>query len=405
MHRRTFLTALLAAGTLSGCRRYWPHQGLWNPCLDTAIPPDLANHELVQAAWQGIDPSQVWDCHTHLLGFGDTDSGVYLNPELRSWWHPVQRSQFAFYINAACVERSEKVDLGFVARLQHLAGQLPAGMRLMLLAFDYHRDDNGKPIKADSPFYTPNAYAARIAKSNPQRFEWIASVHPYREDCDEALQQAAADGARAVKWLPQAMNIDPASPRCDRFYQVMARLDIPLLSHAGKELAVESEAGQDFGNPLRLRRALDNGVRVIVAHCATQGDSEDLDSKDKASVRSFDLFARLMNDSNYNGRVFGDISAITQMNRLNQGVGELLRNQHWHHRLVHGSDYPLPGVFPLFLKNQLVQDGFIDEKSAEVIFRLREYNPLLFDFVLKRHMKSAGMGLLPVAFHSRRVFV
>ena len=33
----------------------------------------------------------------------------------------------------------------------------------------------------------------------------------------------------------------------------------------------------DFGNPLRLRRALDAGVRVVVAHCASMGQDRDLD--------------------------------------------------------------------------------------------------------------------------------
>ena len=53
----------------------------------------------------------------------------------------------------------------------------------------------------------------------PRDFEWVASIHPYRTDALEALEQAKRDGARAVKWLPSAMGIDPASPRCDRFYR------------------------------------------------------------------------------------------------------------------------------------------------------------------------------------------
>ena len=39
----------------------------------------------------------------------------------------------------------------------------------------------------------------------------------------------AARGAVTVTWLPPAMGIDPASKRCDAFYDAMARLDLPLL--------------------------------------------------------------------------------------------------------------------------------------------------------------------------------
>ncbi len=34
---------------------------------------------------------------------------------------------------------------------------------------------------------------------------------------------------------------------------------------------------EHFGNPLLLRRALDAGVRVVVAHCGSMGEDRDLD--------------------------------------------------------------------------------------------------------------------------------
>jgi len=52
--------------------------------------------------------------------------------------------------------------------------------------------------------------------------------------------------------------MDPADVRCDRYYEALARLKLPLLTHAGAELAVTGGQMQDYGNPLRLRRALDH---------------------------------------------------------------------------------------------------------------------------------------------------
>ena len=98
----------------------------------------------------------------------------------------------------------------------------------MLLAFDHYHDQHGQPDSAQSTFHTPNAYAAALAKRYPQHFVWVASIHPYREDCVEALDRAVAQGAKALKWLPPAMGIDPSSPRCDRFYDALARHDLPL---------------------------------------------------------------------------------------------------------------------------------------------------------------------------------
>ena len=75
--------------------------------------------------------------------------------------------------------------------------------------------------------------------------------------------------ARAIKWLPGAMGINPASPLCDRFYDAMVKQDIPILTHAGAEHAVDVPDDKKYENPLLFRRALEKGVRVIFAHCAT----------------------------------------------------------------------------------------------------------------------------------------
>jgi hypothetical protein len=56
-------------------RYFWPEQGLLNPCLP-ALPPELAGHRLVSAAWAGLDPADVWDSHAHLLGGGDESNAA-----------------------------------------------------------------------------------------------------------------------------------------------------------------------------------------------------------------------------------------------------------------------------------------------------------------------------------------
>ena len=107
------------------------------------------------------------------------------------------------------------------------------------------------------------------------------------------------------------MGIDPSDPKCDPFYGKMKELDLILLSHGGEEKAVEAEEDQKLGNPLLLRRALDHGVKVIVAHCAGLGSNEDLDSKDRKVVDNFDLFLRLMDEKRYEGKL---TYAINQKN-------------------------------------------------------------------------------------------
>ena len=144
---------------------------------------------------------------------------------------------------------------------------------------------------------------------------------------------------------------------------------------------------------------------MIVAHCASLGSGVDLDrGPDGASVSNFALFARLMDEPRYEGRLFGEISAMTQINRLGTPLRTLLARPEWHTRLVNGSDYPLPGVMPLFSLARMVDGNYLSTAEAEVLSEIRRYNPLLFDFALKRLLRDGGRRLAPTVFASRRVF-
>ena len=405
MKRRTLLATLALAGAGTGLWRYWPEDGLLNSCTEQPLPGSLSDHPLVHAAWQGIQPDQLWDCHVHLIGLGDSDSGLWINPELLSLAHPVQWIQRYFYLNASCPGGTGSADAGFLTRLMRLQDAFPRGSRLMLLAFDWFHTAAGRPLPEASSFYTPNDYAQRVAARHPHRFEWIASIHPYRPDALDALLRAVEQGARAVKWLPAAQGMDPASPRCDAFYRALSQQGIPLLTHAGSELAVKGGNREDFGNPLRLRRPLEQGVRVLVAHCASLGTGLDLDARSRpARVDNFELFVRLMEEPHYRGLLFGEISGITQINRVQDRLETLLRRRDWQSRLVNGSDYPLPGVLPLFSIKQMLRRGYLQPDAVATLSDIRRHNPLLFDLVLKRSVRIDTLGFAPRVFESRRVF-
>ena len=100
-------------------------------------------------------------------------------------------------------------------------------------------------------------------------------VHPYRHDALQELETWAKAGVKYVKWLPNAMGMDPANPAIEPFYRKMKEHKMILLSHAGEEQAVEAEEDQSLGNPLLLRKPLDLGVRVIIAHAASLGNCDD----------------------------------------------------------------------------------------------------------------------------------
>jgi len=395
-----------AAGGLAAWR-YWPEQGFWNPCY-ARLPRRLADHELVRAAWDGLDPAKVWDSHAHLIGTGDGGSGITVNPQTESLLSPGQYARRLFFLNAGCAhDATGSVDHAYVDRMRNLVdgmrGEKRQGLKVVLFAFERAHHENGEPDLDHTIFYVPNEYARDVAKKYAEDFEWVASIHPYRKDALDALEQAKQGGARGVKWLPSAMGIDPASEKCERFFQAMNGLDLPLIAHAGLERAVLGREAHDFGNPLRLRRALDAGVRVVVAHCASMGEDRDLDKGPNGPyVESFALFARVFEKYR---NAYGDISAMTQVNRAGPALVRTIESSEWHARLLNGSDYPLPGVMPVFSVDYLVSLKLLPESAAQVLREIRAHNPLLFDFVLKRTLRSNGKAFASGVFETRGFFV
>ncbi|MDR1994771.1 amidohydrolase family protein [Azonexus sp.] len=399
--RRRFLGLLAGGVALSVPGLSMAKPILINPCR-AAIPVRLLDSPWLKQAWAGIAPEQLWDCHVHLAGIGDGGSGIELGPQLSSWLHPLHYAQRLFYMNAGCAHDAPgAVDTAYVARLLNLCDAMPEGFKVMLFAFARFHDSAGQAHPERSAFYVPNAWAAKMAREFPERFEWVASLHPYHATAVDDLRQAIADGARAVKWLPAAQGMDPADAKCDPFYHVLAATGTPLIVHCGEEKAVKGSDTQAFGNPLRLRRALDAGVRVVVAHCATIGKDVDDDGKVRPS---FDLFLKVMAEPRAKGLLHGDVSAITLRNRKAAVIRTLLEREDLHECLLHGSDYPLPGILPLISPAALARQGLLPKAAVSDLDTLRQHNPLLFDFVHKRLLNWQGHSFSPAVFATRPFF-
>jgi uncharacterized protein len=347
--------------------------------------------ELVLRCFEDVDASRLLDVHFHVVGIGDGDTGCRVNPDMRSHGSPIRRVKYEAYLAASGLEERGSVDADYLARVLALTSAFPRGARFALLAFDWYYDQTGTERQDLSTFFVPNDYVARLCKEHGQ-MTFFASVHPYRADAVPELERVAALGATGVKWLPNAMGIDPLDERCSAYFERMRELGLVLLTHAGHELAVDGDEAQALGNPLRLRKPLEHGVTVIIAHCASLGMSEDLDHASRRPVPSFDLFLRLMSDPRYEGRLYGDLSATTLRNREPSVIRTLLERADLYPRLINGSDYPVIAIDPLVYLGTYESVGLLEAKDVEFIREIYGANPLLGDFVLKRRL-GLGTGL------------
>lgn len=357
---------------------------------------------LVERCTADLDRERMIDVHAHVVGFGSGGTGCYVNPAMQTPRNPFRWARYQVYLAAARVTDPDIGDRQYMDRLRSLCGPTGPGGRVMLLGFDEHWTLGGEVDRRHTEFYTPNEYVVALAEAEPELFRAAISVHPHRPDALGELERWAGRGARLVKWLPNAMGIDPADPRHDPYYAKMRELDLVLLCHSGEERAVESADAQELGNPLRLRRPLRHGVRVLVAHCASLGTSIDLDHADRPEIENFSLFLRLMGEADWDGLLYGEISAATLFNRVPKPLRTLLRRRDLHGRLVNGSDYPLPAIDLMIQTGGLVEAGLLEPEEARLLDEVFEFNPLLFDLCVKRCLRGPeGESFPPDIFHDR----
>jgi mannonate dehydratase len=386
----------LAAGAVLGAGLSWPR--IARPPAPEG-PLSQAARDLIDAAWDGIDPDRALDCHVHVVGLGTGGTGCWVHPRMRSLAHPLHRARFDIYRRAAGIEDLDRADQEYIERLAELARVGPRH-RLLVLAFDHAYNEAGEIDLDASEFFVPSDYVMGLAREHRDVMVPCGSIHPYRRDALAELDRLVDEGVRVIKWLPSAMRIDPASPRCAGFFRRMAERGVTLLTHAGEERAVEVEDAQRLANPLRLRQALDAGVKVVVAHCASAGDGEDLDAAgpEKPLLPNFELFLRMMGNSFYQDRLFGEVSAMVQYNRC-EALARIVPSRYLYGRIFNGSDYPLPAINALVRTGALVRLGLISETERTVLNEIDRHNPLLFDFVLKRSLRGpAGERLPPDTF-------
>jgi uncharacterized protein len=269
-------------------------------------------------------PAGIVDMHCHIAGIGAGDSGCFVSPRLQNNW------RFKTYLRSFGV--SEKVVLAhgdsLVAdRISESLAQSKYVSKAVLLALDGVIDADGNLDTNRSEVFVPNEFVAEMAATHTNLL-FGASVNPYRADAIERLVWAKNHGAVLIKWIPPIMEINPDDSKLIPFYKKMVELNLPLLSHTGREKSFSS-ADEEFGDPEKLRLPLSLGVTVIAAHIAS--------SESYHGERGPDRLARLMHDY---PNLYTDISALTQINKPG-ALKEALTKPEFSGRLVYGTDYPL----------------------------------------------------------------
>ncbi len=210
-----------------------------------------------------MSEGKVVDIHVHIAGTGDSGSGCLLSgefalgPFFATVREPLHASSFGMSDRGI-----EEILLDYICTSEKIG-------RCVLLSLDGVYK-NSRLVLAETRAMTPNSYVAGITRKN-SRTLFGASVHPYRDKKDmlSETDRCLSEGAVLFNWVPSVQQIDPEDDRCIPFYVRLVSENAPLLCHTGPGFnGLRSDLKtSDYGNPKKLVKALDIGVKVIVAHC------------------------------------------------------------------------------------------------------------------------------------------
>ncbi len=344
---------------------------------------------LVEKAYEGLpDNTEVVDRHVQLLSSGqrsgeDFSNDSYINTEFLSWWFPRTRFRSRVLFSAAGIDDAQHADDLYLGRLLRQARALPRRHRLALAALDQRYNRAGDAQPEQTAFYVDNDYVWHLAEQYPQRFTPVVSVHPYRKDAIEALEKWAKRGVKVVKWLPTVQGIDPADKRIENYYQTLIDNNMVLLAGTGEMRTMGSDT-PEYGNPLRYRRALEMGVTVVMADCAGTRLFSNPQDADAQPRPGYEWFMQLLSDSDYAENLYGDIAGLTHKKAVPEALNAMLQSPQTFSHLLYSSDYPLLAINTVVNLKELKKSGFITQEQVPDLREIYRFNPLLFDFVLKR---------------------
>lgn len=306
----------------------------------------------------GAPPPRKIDVHLHLAGIGTDGSGCWISPlfqrrltfRLLSLIQRLKARQLRqpsdadWAANAAALVRDSEV---------HQA---------VALGFDGVYDERGELDAERSQMMIPTSWVLEVCRRHPELLPG-PSINPHRRDAMDRLEECVEGGAVLIKWLPATQKIDAADPALLPFYRRLAEAGIPLLVHSGGSEGTFAEIDPALKDLERLRPALREGVRVIVAHSGVP----------VTYMRDPDQVPLLREMLAEYPHLWVDNSGMSNPSRFRH-LPRMAEDPDIAPRTLHGSDYPVPTNAFWYLRRLGADAWRLD--------RIR--NPLQRDVELKR---------------------
>lgn len=271
------------------------------------------------------------DIHVHLL-----NSEVSFN----RFYDKIALAFFAKRFGLNTKTLSKDPYQAYVDALMHSVKNSLHVQKIVLFGVDAKVDDFGNIIHKDATVCATNEDVAKLYEKHKDVIIPFFSINPKRQDALELIDKYYALGFKGAKFLQNYWGVDTKEERYRPYFEKLAKLDLPLIVHIGSESSVESCAM--YESIAMLEQPLNLGVKVICAHMALSYEPSHIFKALSRKPKYFnDEYFSLLDMLEKYDNLYADISAILTPVRA-KVLPHLCQQKHIHHKLLYGSDFPVP---------------------------------------------------------------
>ena len=212
--------------------------------------------------------------------------------------------------------------------------------KIVLFGVDARVNDRGETLHKDITVCATNEDVAALYRENKDIIIPFFSINPKRPDALSLIDRYVDAGFVGAKFLQNYWGVDTREARYRPYFDKLAKLGLPLIIHAGSESSIHSYKLCESIE--MLRQPLEAGVNVICAHMALSYSPLHLFNAISKNPKHFNSeYYTLIEMLKTYPNLYADISAI-----LTPARAKVLRHLSYqsdiHHKLLFGSDFPVP---------------------------------------------------------------
>lgn len=279
---------------------------------------------------------QTIDFHAHLLNPNVSFSRLY---------DKVAISLFAHKLGA---DKKDLLSRKYDAYIDTFINNIKTSKyvkKSVVLPVDAKIDLNGNELNRDQTVCSFNEDILKEYQKYPNEVIPFFSINPNRKDALDLIDKYYELGFKGAKFLQNYWDIDINDKRYIPYFEKIKSYDLPIIIHTGTEDAIES-------NPIYEKievvdSAVKIGCKVVIAHFGVYSFMEQNYAK---FLNNFSFDNKKFGDDYFKAidylekydNVYADLSAMIMGTRA-RAIEDLAKNQKQiHHKLLFGTDYPVP---------------------------------------------------------------